>query len=231
MEGKRQDFDNPSNKETALVYGVLLGDGCLSKVEPNYYFVDVCCNIHDDIPFLKKIKPIFEKIRKNNINIKLRPSHGAANIVICHKKTFLFFKSLGFPVGVKGTTLKISNHFDKNLWKYIIKGYFACDGCLVLTNNNGTLYLRIEFSGISKIILQQVLDYLRELGMNGNIYVSHRYPEGSQRNTAYRIQFNGEKNLYLFRNKIGFVNPKHEGKLKFYECEVPEGGFELPTFT
>ncbi len=40
---------------------------------------------------------------------------------------------------------------------------------------------------------------------------------GSHWNTLYRIQFNGKKNLLIFRDIIAFINPKHEKKFKTYK--------------
>ncbi len=199
-------------KDIALIYGILLGDGCLSKVGKHHYFIEICGHITDDIPFLTKIKPLVEKIRGKTVKIKKRPSLGKLELSFADKKMFYLFYNIGFPIGKKGTKLTISPYFKRRLYKEIIAGYFATDGCLVITNNNGTLYPRIEFSSISKRLLTQVLDYLRDKGMSGKLYVSHRYT--NHWNTLYRIQFNGNTNLTKFIEIIGFVNPKHECKLK-----------------
>ena len=44
------------NKDLAMLYGVLLGDGCLSKVG-NSWLISITCDIHTDQPFFKKITP------------------------------------------------------------------------------------------------------------------------------------------------------------------------------
>lgn len=128
----------------------------------------------------------------------------------CDKQLFLFFNKLGFPIGKKGNKIKIPENINIKHYKPIIQGYFATNGCLVITNNNSTIYPRIEFSSISKGLLLQVLNYLNNNNMRGNIYISHKAKENRQ--TLYRIQFNGIKNLKNFRKIIGFVNPKHELK-------------------
>ncbi len=203
------------NNDLALIYGILLGDGCLCRSGKYHHIISIVGHIEDDYPFLNNIKPILEKIKGNVVKLRKRHSKGAIEINFSHKKTFFLFKDLGFPVGKKGINLKISNKFDENFYRYIIQGYFATDGCLVLTNNNGTLYPRIEFSSISKPLLKQVLEYLNKNGMKGALYISHKYE--NNHNTLYRIQFNGKKNLKTFIEKIGFVNPKHDRKFEYYK--------------
>ena len=131
---------------------------------------------------------------------------------LCQAQKVYCLKNIGFPVGKKGIKVKIPKEFPLKFYKYIIQGYFATDGCLVITNNNRTLYPRIEFSSISRQLLKQVLDYLNSTGMKGNLYLSHRY--SNHWNDLYRIQFNGKNNLEVFLEKIGFVNPKHIEKYK-----------------
>ncbi len=210
------------DKDLALLYGILLGDGCISKVGKNHHFVEICGHLEDDLPFLNNIKPIVERIRSKKVRIKKRPSQGKLEMGFCDKKMFLLFKNIGFPVGKKGKKLKISSFFGEKYYREIIKGYFATDGCLVLTNNNGIIYPRIEFSSISKVLLKQVLDYLKKEGIQGSLYVSHKYENNW--NNLYRIQFNGKNNLEKFIEKIGFTNPKHKKK---YEKWKKNGGAEI----
>ncbi len=52
--------------------------------------------------------------------------------------------------------------------------------------------------------------------MEGSFYEAKRnkpYDRGGIRQQQYRFQFNGKRNLLLFNELIGFVNPKHQ--LKF----------------
>ena len=206
---------NYSKEELALIYGIMLGDGCLSKVGDHHYFLEICGHIEDDLDFLEKIKPIIERIRGRSVKIKKRPNLGKLEMNFSDKNVFFLFKSLGFPVGKKGTSLTISPFFKEESYKEIVKGYFATDGCLVITNNNGTLYPRIEFSSISKPLLIQVLSYLKKKGMSGGLYLSHK-PKNNW-NSLYRIQFNGKANLNKFIDVIGFINQKHTIKLEAYK--------------
>ena len=206
--------------ELALLYGILLGDGSLSKSKYNHYFVSIVGNIYDDYKFFGDIiVPILEKATAKNITIRKRTKQRKLEILISNKDLFNYMSYLGFPIGKKGTKLEIPKIFNKNDFTYLIQGYFATDGCLVITNNNGTIYPRIEFSSISKNLLLQVLKYLKLIGMKGNIYLSHKYTK-KEWNDLFRIQFNGRKNLEIFTKRIGFVNYKHVKKFEKYNMQV-----------
>lgn len=210
----------------ALVYGILLGDGCLSFVKDKYYFISIVGNIDEDIKFFKTVlTPYLEYRTHKKIKIKKRPKQRKIEINFTDKRLFLLLREIGFPIGKKGTRLKMTDFFNDNQKRYVMQGYFSSDGSLVIANNNGTLYPRIEFSSISKLLLTQVFGYLKDKRMKGNIYVSHRYTNKNW-NTLYRLQFNGKANLNLFINKIGLVNPKHIQKLKEYK-KMPLAIFEI----
>ncbi|MFH1683151.1 MAG: LAGLIDADG family homing endonuclease [Candidatus Woesearchaeota archaeon] len=154
-------------------------------------------------------------MRGKKIKVNKRQDYGKIEINFSDKSLFNKFKEAGFPVGKKGTGLRVPPNLLNNM-KEIISGYFATDGSFVITSNNGTMYPRIEFSSISKLLLEQVKEYLDSLGISGKVYLSKKYKNGWC--NLYRLQINGKKKLILFRKEIGFVNPKHEDRFKkFYD--------------
>ncbi|MBR9683621.1 hypothetical protein GOV03_03710 [Candidatus Woesearchaeota archaeon] len=199
------------NNDFALLYGTLLGDGCLSSCGKGSFVVITCG--YSDEEFFNFIVPKIEKIRGKKVKVYRRPDYGKIEINFSDKLLFNKFKEMGFPVGKKGTELKIPQNL-LNSMREIIKGYFATDGCLVLTNNNGISYPRLEFSSISKTLLIQVKEYLSSIGIVGQIYLSKKY--NNHWNDLYRLQINGKDKLFLFQKKIGFVNPKHQVKFEKY---------------
>jgi intein/homing endonuclease len=207
-------------EKIALIYGTLLGDGCLSKVG-NARFISITCSLYSDIPFFEFIRPIIEEIRGKPIKFYKSHKQGKVEINFSDVNMFNKFVSLGFPIGKKGTEIQIPNKFDLPM-KPLIQGYFATDGSLVITNNNGTSYPRIEFSSISKNLLTQIKVYLASLEIGGNIYISKKY--NNHWNSLYRLQINGKKKLVIFHKKIGFINPKHQEK---YEQFKKSGGTEI----
>ncbi|MAG15886.1 hypothetical protein CMO88_02390 [Candidatus Woesearchaeota archaeon] len=203
------------SKELTKLYGILLGDGCLSKVGKKYYFILITGHAIDDRAFFENTIVLLKEISGRQYRIKKRRGN-TIEISFSNKSLFTLLKSLEFPVGKKGINLKISSLFDYKSYRHLVRGYFATDGSLVLTDNNGLLYPRIEFSSISKKLLKQVLEYLKSMGMHGNIYVSRKY-DNPNLHTLYRIQCNGKTNLEIFRDKVGFVNPKQEIRYQYFK--------------
>ncbi len=226
------------DKDLALLYGILAGDGCLSKVRRKNrknsfsYFVGITCNKYCDQHFVDKIVlPLLEKIRGRKTNIRTYSGDGTIRILFCDKKLYSFLRKLGFPNGVKGNKIIIPKVFyKKKLVKYAIQGYFATDGCFCLTKNPKKYYPRIESRSTNLRLLQQIHKFLNKLGLNGHYYsVGKNIKRGKNEMPVGRFQFNGNKNLELFRENIGFVNYKHELRYnKFNDyLKIYENGREI----
>ena len=115
--------------------------------------------------------------------------------------------------------ISISGILQKDCWRYAIAGFFATDGSLVLTDNNGILYPRIEMQNNSFVILNQIKEFLIARGLTVNVYRTLKinyFSEEKEKYTAYRLQSNGYGNLLKFKDVIGFINPKHEEKFRSY---------------
>lgn len=200
-----------ANKELALFYGILAGDGCISRSGKKYY-ISITCHIRDDRKFFSNVViPITEKLRGKKVKPKLREKYGKIELNFTDKRLFGKIKAIGFPVGKKGKRIKIPKFFPKYLWKYVINGLFSTDGCITFANNNGTLYPRIEIQSTAKKLLSQVSKYLIENGLWGHVYKINAKP-----GVIYRLEFPGKNNLNKFRRVIGFSNPKHEEKFQKY---------------
>ena len=208
------------NRNFALLYGIMLGDGCLSLFNGRKKYVSIAGSMVDDVPFFEKIiKPIIKSQTGKDIPIKYKYSKNAIELNFVNYSLFDFIASFGFPIGKKGNKLFIPKIFyEENLVKYLIAGFFATDGSLVLTDNNGTLYPRVEANGIAKDLIKEISDFLNLKGINCKFYKAKR-KEGSKsrgypnRQEVYRLQINGKNNLKRFIKEIGLVNPKQIEKL------------------
>ena len=211
--------NNKIDKDFALLYGVLLGDGCLSKCE-NKYFISIAGNKLDDIPFYEEIlSPLLLKFRGKPTKIKFRSKQNSIEFNFSDKNLFYKFYNMGFPIGKKGTLIAIPKIFySKNLIKYIVQGIIATDGSLVLTKNQNKYYPRLELVVTHKYLIKQVYSYLISKGMKGHLYLTKRKPNPRWKTQLpqYRFQFNGKSNLDRFRIKIGFINPKQENKFNLF---------------
>ena len=210
------------NEKFALFYGIMLGDGCLSryatKDERERFAVSITGCAKDDRPFYEKvIVPLLKSFGRKSITIKERKDCGAIELNFPDKLLFDRIKSFGFTVGKKGIDIVIPRYFyDNKLVKFVVAGFMATDGSLVLTKNPNKYYPRIEGNSISSKLIRQITDYLLSIGMNGSFYIAKRKNLGLSYNIQqqYRFQFNGKDNLLLFEKLIGFVNPKHQKKFQ-----------------
>ena len=193
-----------TQKEFAELYGIMLGDGCLSAYGKGKRAVVVTGNLHDDRPFFDKVVvPRMSKLRRKHINCRLKPKQGSVEVNFVNGYVFDIFKGLGFPVGLKGE-INIPHFLMRTpLERRVISGIFATDGSLVITNNNGTMYPRVEFRSSSVTLLRQIRRVLKRCGMKGGLYPKYT-----------RLQYNGNSNLELFVSKVGFLNPKQNDKYK-----------------
>jgi len=210
------------NRNFALLYGIMLGDGCLSSFNKRKYLV-IAGSMADDKPFFENIiKPIISSLVNKNPPIIYRPSKGAIYLNFVNKALFDFIADFGFPVGKKGDRLFIPEIlYKKNLVKYLVKGFFATDGSLVLTDNCGVLYPRVEANGVAIRLIKEIGAFLNSKDINCNVYEAKRIKQSGfvNRNTQYRLQINGRKNLNKFVKTIGFINPKQIEKLnRYYGC-------------
>lgn len=214
-------------EDFALLYGIMMGDGCIGKYKRKnrkngfYYCVCITCNANDDWPFVNSIVlPLLEKFVGRRINPrKPRKIKNVIDINFSGKELFKKLNKTGFPIGKKGPNLKIPEIFyEKDLIKQIIQGFFATDGSLVLTKNPNKYYPRLEFHCIHKEMLEQMFTFFKKEGFNVKLYKCKRKkpPIWKNEQQRYRIQMNGKKNLLLFKEKIGFVNPKQERKFNLF---------------
>lgn len=213
------------NKNIALLYGIMLGDGCIGKYRRKdrknsyIYMTIITCDSLVDKSFVDKILvPLLKKFTTKKICIRKKKER-AIEIKTYDKDLFLKLLSLGFPSGKKGPLIVIPKIFyKKNLIKHIIQGFFATDGSLVLTKNPNKFYPRLEAQAIHKGLIIQIYNYLTNLGMNGHFYYCKSKPDPRWKvvQERYKFQFNGKTNLTLFKQKIGFINPKHKQRFQTF---------------
>lgn len=205
------------NEDFALFYGILLGDGSIGKYKYKEYKnkfnynINITCGLDDKLFFDNVVVPLLFKLTGRNYKYYPKKSCNAITFSICNKRLFYFLEKIGFPLGKKGINLHIPELFYKyNFLKFITQGLFATDGCFVLTKNPNKYYPKLEIHSISNILIEEVYLYLSSIGMKGSFYLCKRKKD--KWFPRYKLQFNGMKNLLTFKEKIGFVNPKHQQK-------------------
>ena len=88
-----------SNQKWALLFGIMAGDGCLSRTG-RQYALSISGNINDDIPFYDTLViPLMDNLRNKKTKFKFRPKYSKIEIGISDKSLFYELVDLKFPVG------------------------------------------------------------------------------------------------------------------------------------
>ncbi len=202
------------NGKEALLLGIILGDGSIGLYSKSQYKITITGHSIDDKKFLLNIvKPLLDSIFNIRVAVRERKDKKATDVYFYSKKVFHVLRDKWRIEAGKKREVKIARSFisDVRLMKKIVSGFFATDGSLVITNNNGVLYPRVEFQNISLTVLKQVRKFLADFKIKGGLYKMNR-----DKSIVYRLQYNGKENLSKFRRNIGFINPKHEKKFQEY---------------
>lgn len=202
------DINNPLFLE---FYGVLLGDGWLSKLKYKnkfIYLIGVSGNAKLDREFfhylIKNIKLLFDR----NAYLKERPKYNSIEINFSHKALLQkIHKELGFPIGPK-VNLRVSNKIYSKGYekmKHVIKGLFDTDGCVYFDKTPaGKPYPCISIKQKAPILVQQISDLLLKEGFKIR---REKWKEVEQ------IKLKGSKQLNKWINEIGSSNPRNLNKL------------------
>lgn len=204
-------MQKPIDADFATLYGVLLGDGCLSDGK-RHYIIHIAGALDDAAFYREIVLPIIHRKIGRRKQYKYRTykdNHTWLEIRFCDKNLFYDLNEHGFPVGEKGQRIFIPDELKIHM-QQVISGVFATDGSLVLTNNNGTIYPRLELKMKAKYLLEQILVYLRSLGLTAVLYTCNNKHNPDP--IIYKIQSNGVANMAKFQEKIGFLNPKQQSR-------------------
>lgn len=202
------------NENEALLLGIILGDGCVGKYGKHQYRIQISGHSIDDKAFLLNVvKPLFKSIFNKDVKIYKRSSSKTTDLVLYSKEAFEAINRYFRIQEINKRGVFIADAFlnERPIMKGITAGFLATDGSVVITNNNGTVYPRVEFQNVSYKILLQIQEFLLKIGLEGGLYRMDR-----KHGTVYRLQYNGKTNLLKFKDSIGFINPKHELKFDKY---------------
>lgn len=194
--------------------GILLGDGSIGiyrcsrgngKVSIQHK-LQITCNSVDDKEYIGYIENLIE------LFFQVKPKKSFRNIKTCdirlfHKDIIKFMiDEIGMKLSPKWNRAKIPEFYIKNKLELdILRGYFDTDGSVVITNNNGTIYPRLEMKICPSPMQSQFIDILKRSGFRFGVY---QIGKGE-----VRIQLNGKEQLKKWFNEIGFSNQKHINKI------------------
>jgi len=209
-------MDYAITEELAEETGIHVGDGSM-----NHYKIGSCytvaCHREDDREYVDSIVlPLIKRIYGKTPKPRFW-SKGTYGFRICSKSIIGFKNSiLGLPLGKKNN-IRIPEVFynDKKLLPSFLRGLFDTDGSVYIwprEDRRTKRYPRIYFSSISKILVRQVRDILKQYGFR--ISYCEVMPKMLNNQKLYRLSINGNEMAKKWVDKIGFNNPKHAKKLE-----------------
>ncbi|MBN1385914.1 hypothetical protein JW968_02960 [Candidatus Woesearchaeota archaeon] len=206
-------------KELAELVGIILGDGSINIYLSNKYstYYRLKISFHsDDREYISYVSYLLYNVLGTKSILKKRKDENTADLYIFKKEIIMHLLNLGLKSSPKWNRGIIPPYLlNKEFGKYVLRGYFDTDGSVVLTNNNGTLYPRLEMKISPSPMLKQ-FEYL--LNLYNFRFKSYQIGKGK-----VRIQINGRKELIKWCDFIGFSNPKHSMKAhKIYKREKVE---------
>lgn len=199
------------NEKLSEFIGILLGDGSLSLRGYNNSIqnrIKISLNAIDDIEYSHYINNLIYELFTITPLIRKRRYENTLDILIFDRILVSFLiKKLGLKVAPKWNRGIIS--LDFTIYPYdlrVIKGYFDTDGSLVITNNNGIIYPRLEMKVSPSPMQIQFIEILKKHNFRFGFY---KIGKG-----MIRIQLNGKGQVKKWVDLVGFSNPKHIKKSK-----------------
>lgn len=209
------------NKNFYEFYGIMLGDGCISKFKKkgnNSFTYTIHISGHKllDYSYHKDyIKPLIKNVFDKNCYIYRYRKNNSMYLRVISKEIALKLHDYGFPFGKKGQKIKLTDELYNLGWekkKNIIKGVFDTDGCISAKKHEKFKYPYIIISLSSVKLLKQIHKILRERGYPFDI----RDRKGIR---ASEIRMRGNKNLIKWMNDVGSNNPRHIIKYEYWKKE------------
>jgi len=190
--------------ELAEFVGIMLGDGYLSY--PKNPRIKISFNSIDDKEYLDFVFKHTKKLFDTNIIIKHRKNENTSDLFIFNREVIRYLiNNINLKISPKWNKAKIPRWIlDNHLEKYVLRGYFDTDGCVVITNNNGTRYPRLEMKICPSPMQDQFISILNKFDFKFGVYDIGK--------GKVRIQMNGRNELKKWSELISFSNPKHRQK-------------------
>lgn len=201
------------NDDLLELYGILIGDGCISRFESGgrtHYAIRIDGNSITDYQYYKEyLKPLIERIIERKVSIRSRKIGNCIFIMFEYKEFAIsLHNQLGFPYGKKGEISINERITHRKQLLPVLRGIFDTDGCLYFTKNNSEkrFYPIIELSTHSTALVNQLESIFKSLGFR--VKISH-YKDS--------VKLHGKENLFKFMHHIGSNHPDKLSKFEHWK--------------
>ena len=183
-----------NTEKLAELVGILLGDGYLSSSTNR---VKISFNSKDDAKYITYVDKLLAGLFDVKPILKQRVNENTAELYIFKRDIIGFLiNNMGIKVSPKWNNATIPSQFlSSKLDLQVLKGYFDTDGCLVTTNNNGTIYPRLEMKISPSPMQKQFMNILKKYKFSSKkinnqdyLYIQHAtYIDKKQKTESYCI--------------------------------------------
>jgi hypothetical protein len=217
-------FEEPKiTKEVAEEIGIHIGDGSMGIYKSTgHYDYTISFGLEDEpylsgyiIPMIKRIygmTPYFQRVKKDK-TIMLK---------YVSKKLIIWKQKLGIKPGPKDSIVIPDIIIKSGFVLRCIRGLFDTDGSISFKKRHKDhhYYPVIKLYSKSKNLIIQVDAILRKEGIASNTYYDEiRHDKRGFTTVGHNLFINGERNLSLFMEKIGFSNIKHITKYNVWRIQ------------
>ena len=196
--------------EIAELIGILLGDGGLGSYKSGnktQHRLKISLNSIDDTEYVPYVAGLIEKVTSTSPTIRYRKKENTVDICAFGYSVLERFDRIGLSRSPKWNRAKIPKEYMKGKKSiFVLRGYFDTDGSVVITNNNGIIYPRLEMKVCPSPMQNQFIEILDKLGFR---FGSYNIGKGK-----IRLQLNGISQLKKWKDVVGFSNPKHQKRAK-----------------
>lgn len=192
-------------------YGILLGDGCISRFKNergiDRFQIVISCNMKLESEYLKSLRDILIKKYGLNPYYYEQKEINSCRLTINNKKFCLDLnKMLDVPIGVKYDKIHISKKILALPWdkkKYVLRGLFDTDGIIFARKDENYRYPHISITSKSLSFLNQIKGMLR----------SQNYPAYIN---GVDVRIKGIENIKKWFNDIGSSNSRNLKKYNYF---------------
>ncbi|OGJ16896.1 hypothetical protein A3K73_00460 [Candidatus Pacearchaeota archaeon RBG_13_36_9] len=191
-------------------YGLLLGDGCISKFKAGKhekYGIFISGNKRLDSAYLREMKKRIEGNYGIYVYYYESKKVNVCTLTIRNKGLCLELnKNLGFPIGIKYDSIKIPDKILKLKWddkKFLLRGLLDSDGSIYAKKNEEYRYPIINIRSKNKKFLEEIYSLLKE--QNYPAYFSD-----------WNVSIRGIKNINRWFEDIGSSNSRNTLKYQYF---------------